>query len=186
MYSLKFAHLIREKLPQAEVHEFYIDMRAFGKGYEEFYQRIRNEEIHMIRGKTAKIDASGEHLLLRGEHIETNQLIELEVDMVILATGLEPGEDTEQLCHLLGLKVGRDGWFTEMNSNTDPTGTATGGIYIAGACQGPKDIPDSVAQGSAAAARVIQNILRGKVAIGFQNLTPESIVNQANELAMIR
>ena len=105
--------------------------------------------------------------------------------MVVLATGLEPSEDTEKLSHILGLKRGHDGWFMAMNSNTDPTGTSIGGIYIAGTCQGPKDIPDSVAMGSAAAAKVIQNILRGKVSIGFENLTPESILNKASELAMI-
>jgi len=185
MYSLKFAHLVREKLPTAEIFEFYIDMRAFGKGYEEFYQRISREGIHIIRGKTAKVEQKGDVLLLRGEHIEEGQLIEQEVDMVVLATGLEPSEDTEKLSHILGLKRGHDGWFMAMNSNTDPTGTSIGGIYIAGTCQGPKDIPDSVAMGSAAAAKVIQNILRGKVSIGFENLTPESILNKASELAMI-
>lgn len=185
MYSLKFAHLVKEKLPEAEVFEFYIDMRAFGKGYEEFYQRISNEGIHIIRGKTAKIDQRGEALLLRGEDIENRLLIELEVDMVVLATGLEPADDTKKLGRILGLKQSPDGWLMAMNSNTDPTGTSVGGIYIAGVCQGPKDIPDSVAQGSAAAAQVIQNILRGKVSNGFENLTPESIINKANELAMI-
>jgi len=185
MYSLKFAHLVKEKLPEADVFEFYIDMRAFGKGYEEFYQRIGNEGIHIIRGKTAKIESKGESLLLRGENIEERLLIELEVDMVVLATGLEPSEDMEGISRVLGLKRSRDGWFMAMNSNTDPTGTSLGGIYIAGVCQGPKDIPDSVAQGSAAAAKVIQNILRGKVSSGFENMTPESILNKANELAMI-
>jgi len=185
MYSLKFAHLAKEKLPDAEVFEFYIDMRAFGKGYEEFYQRIRNEDIYMIRGKTAKVDQKEDQLTLRGENIEEGMLVELDVDMVVLATGLEPNEDAEKLSNILGIKQGRDGWFMAMNSNTDPTGTSVGGIYIAGVCQGPKDIPDAVAQGSAAAAKVIQNIIRGKVPNGFENLTPEAIINKANELALI-
>ncbi len=185
MYSLKFAHLVKEKLPDAEVFEFYIDMRAFGKGYEEFYNRIKNEGIHMIRGKTAKVESKGDQLLLRGENIEDGLLVELNVDMVVLATGLEPDDDTEKLSEILSLKRSRDGWFMAMNSDTDPTGTSVGGIYIAGVCQGPKDIPDSVAQGSAAAAKVIQNIIRGNVPNGFENLTPESIINKANELALI-
>lgn len=185
MYSLKFAHLVREKLPEAEVFEFYIDMRAFGKGYEEFYQRIREEGIHLIRGKTALVEPSGEAIRLRGEDIEHRMLLDVEVDMVVLATGLEPSEDTEKLSQIFGLKRSSDGWFMAMHSNTDPVGTSVGGIYIAGVCQGPKDIPDSVAQGSAAAAKVIQNVIRGKVSVGFGNLTPESILNKANELALI-
>jgi len=185
MYSLKFAHLVREKLPDAEVFEFYIDMRAFGKGYEEFYNRISREGIQMIRGKTASVEPSGEALRLRGEDIEHRRLLDVEVDMVVLATGLEPSEDADILSRILGLKRSPDGWFMAMNSNTDPTGTSFGGIYIAGVCQGPKDIPDSVAQGSAAAAKVIQNVIRGKVSVGFENLTPETVLNKANELAII-
>ncbi|MBN1198485.1 MAG: CoB--CoM heterodisulfide reductase iron-sulfur subunit A family protein [Bacteroidales bacterium] len=185
MYSLKFAHLVREKLPESEIYEFYIDMRAFGKGYEEFYQRISREGVHIIRGKTAMIEPNGEVLRLRGEDVENRRLLETEVDMVVLATGLEPSEDAEKICQILGIKRSPDGWFMAMNSNTDPTGTSFGGIYIAGVCQGPKDIPDSVAQGSAAAAKVIQNIIRGKVSVGFENLTPESVLNNANELAII-
>jgi len=186
MYSLKFAHLIREKLPDAEIAEYYIDMRAFGKGYEEFYQRIRNEGIRMIRGKTAKVEARGDHMLIRGENIEDGVLIEEETDMVILATGLEPGEDTKQLCEILGLKTGKDGWFASLLQDTDPVSTSLGGIYLAGVCQGPKDIPDSVAQGSAAAARVLQNILRGKTSAGFGSLSPEAVKRKAHELSTIR
>ena len=175
MYSLKFAHLIREKIPDAEIHEFYIDMRAFGKGYEAFYERIKKEDIHMIRGKTAKVEQVGDRLHLRGENMEADELIETDVDMVVLATGLEPAEETERMAEILGIQLSPGGWFKSMNCDTDPTGTHAGGIYIAGVCQGPKDIPDSVAQGSSAASRVTQNILRGKVAEGFNSLTPEAI-----------
>ena len=97
MYSLKFAHLILEKLPEAEVFEYFIDMRSFGKGYEEFYERIREEGVSMIRGKTAKVEEKNGKLLIRGEDILRSRIIENPVDMVVLSSGLEPGEDTETI-----------------------------------------------------------------------------------------
>jgi len=162
MYSLKLAHLIKEKAPDAEVHEFYIDMRAFGKGYEEFYERIKEEGVNVIRGKTAKIDKADGQLLLRSEDIVNQKLLETKVDMVILAVGLEPREDAQNISEMLGINRGGDGWFEELDYVSDPVSTNVSGITIAGACQGPKDIPDSVAQGSAAASKVLQNILNGK------------------------
>ncbi len=161
MYSLKLAHLAVEKIPGAKVSEFFIDMRAFGKGYEEFYERIKNEGVHIIRGKTAKIEESGNQLLLRSEDMINNKLIEEKFDMVILAVGLEPSDDAETLSRMLGIQRSEDGWFMELDYTTNPVDTSSEGIFIAGLCQGPKDIPDTVAQGAAAASRVLQNILKG-------------------------
>ncbi len=158
MYSLKLAHLIKEKLPNAEVYEYFIDMRAFGKGYEEFYQRIKKEGVHMIRGKTAKIEELDGKLNLRSEDIFNNKLVEQEADMVILAVGLEPSDGAQQLSDMMGVDVDHSGWFKELDNLLDPVGTIRQGITIAGVCQGPKDIPDTVAQASAAAARVLQSI----------------------------
>ncbi|MCK9423058.1 MAG: CoB--CoM heterodisulfide reductase iron-sulfur subunit A family protein [Bacteroidales bacterium] len=186
MYSLKFAHLILDKLPEAEVFEYFIDMRSFGKGYEEFYERIKEEGVSIIRGKTAKVEAKNGKLLIRGEDILRSELIENIVDMVILSTGLEPGEDTKKISEMLGIPTSDGGWLEEANYNTDPTGTFRGGIMLAGTCQGPKDIPDSVAQGSAAAARVIQNILRGRVTKDISGLTLEEIENHINEISPIQ
>nr|NQU93710.1 CoB--CoM heterodisulfide reductase iron-sulfur subunit A family protein [Bacteroidota bacterium] len=162
MYSLKLAHLVSEKLPDARITEYYIDIRAFGKGYEEFYERIKQEGIEMIRGRTAKIEERNGKLHLRSEDIINNKLIESEVDMVILAVGLEPREDAQSLAKMLGIDTNKDGWFEEANYLTDPTSTHSGGITIAGVCQGPKDIPDTVAQASAAACSVIQNLITKK------------------------
>ncbi len=162
MYSLKLAHLVKEKLPDAEVLEFYIDMRAYGKGYEEFYERIKEEGVHVIRGRTAKIDQANDKLLLRSEDIENNNLIEKQVDMVVLSVGLEPGNDSVSLSDMLGINTDNDGWFIEVSSNINPTNTMESGITLAGVCQGPKDIPDTVAHASAAAAKVIQNIVQQK------------------------
>lgn len=163
MYSLKLAHLVKEKLPDAEVYEYYIDMRAFGKGYEEFYERIKSEDIHVIRGRTAKVEQENGKLQLRTEDMAADKIIEQDVDMVILAVGLEPRDDTGEIAQMLELERDSSGWFRETDYNLSPVDTYSGGVYVAGVCQGPKDIPDTVAQASAAAARVLQNIARGKV-----------------------
>ena len=182
MYSLKLAHLIEEKIPEADITEYYIDMRAFGKGYEEFYKRIENEGIKIIRGKTAKIEGKGEKLLLRTEDIENGRLMEKEVDMVVLAVGLEAAEGSAQLAGMLNVPVAEDGWLSEADPTGSPSGTLSGGIHLAGTCQGPKDIPDSVAQGSAAAAQVIQNIMRNAVSGDLKTVTPEAVEKKAMEL----
>lgn len=182
MYSLKLAHLVKEKLPNANVYEYYIDMRAFGKGYEEFYERINNEGINVIRGRTAKVEQSNGHLLIRSEDIENERLIEQEVDMVVLAVGLEPREDAKEIGNILDISQSEDGWFNESNYISDPVTTDIGGITIAGVCQGPKDIPDTVAQASAAAARVLQSIIKGKVKGSIKDVSLKNIESKANEL----
>lgn len=182
MYSLKLAHLVHEKLPGAHVYEYYIDMRAFGKGYEEFYKRIQSEGVKIIRGRTARIDEKDGKLLLRSEDMTNDRLLEQEVDMVILAVGLEPHEDTRKVSGMLGLQISPEGWLREKNSNSDTVGTFSAGIFVAGACQGPKDIPDTVAQASAAAARVVQNIIRGKITDPEKEFTMEQVENHINAL----
>lgn len=184
MYSLKLAHLVKEKIPEAEVFEYYIDMRAFGKGYEEFYNRIKDEGVHIVRGRTAKIEQSDGKLKLRTEDILNNRLLEQKVDMVILAVGLEPREDAGQLAELLNIRQESSGWYMETCNSTDHCGSMDKGIHLAGVCQGPKDIPDSVAQGSAAAARVLQSILKGEVDTGISGL--HDIELRAKELSTIR
>jgi heterodisulfide reductase subunit A len=185
MYSLKLAHLIKEKIPDAEVSEYYIDMRAFGKGYEEFYERIKEEGVKIIRGKTASVKESNGQLLIRSEDIHQGRIIEKKVDMVILAVGLEPREDAGTVAEILGLSRGTDGWFTEANYLAEPTSTYAGGITIAGLCQGPKDIPDTVAQASAAASRVLQSIIRGKVKKSVKNIPLDTILKNARQFSPV-
>lgn len=170
MYSLKLAHLLREKFPEAPVTEYYIDMRAFGKGYDEFYERIRSEGIHMVRGRTAKVEQtkSGK-LRIRSEDILNDAVLEDEVDMVILAVGLEANPDSLKLAEMLHIQTDEHGWLRENHYNADPAASTAGGIHLAGVCQGPKDIPDTVAQASAAAARVIQSVLKNKVQMGLHS-----------------
>jgi heterodisulfide reductase subunit A len=185
MYSLKFSHLIVDKLPEAEIFEYFIDMRSFGKGYEEFYERIREEDVSIVRGKTARVEEKNGKLFIRGEDILKGEILENTVDMVILSVGLEPGHDTASLSRMLGIPLSEGGWFEERHYNTDPTGTCRGGIYLAGTCQGPKDIPDSVAQGSAAAARVIQSILVGKVRKDRASVSLETIEERVREFVSV-
>jgi heterodisulfide reductase subunit A len=186
MYSLKLAHLVKEKIPNAEVYEFYIDMRAFGKGYEEFSERIKEEGVHMIRGRTARVEEKDGQLMVRSEEIYEERILETKVDMVVLSVGLEAREDAGGVATMLGIEQGEEGWFVEKNYLTEPTSTSSGGITIAGACQGPKDIPDTVAQASAAAARVLQTILKGKIKLGLKDLPPEKIIENARQISPLK
>jgi heterodisulfide reductase subunit A len=185
MYSLKLAHLLKEKLPDSEINEYYIDIRAYGKGYEEFYNRIKKEGVNIVRGRPAKVEQYGDELIVRCEDIERARMIEQRVDMVILAVGTEPRTDSEKVAEMLGITVDTYGWFKEFNYISDPVNTFSGGIAIAGACQGPKDIPDTVAQASAAASRVLQSIAKNKIRNGIRNLSLEQIETKAKELSKI-
>jgi heterodisulfide reductase subunit A len=178
MYSLKLAHLVKEKSPNAEVYEYYIDMRAFGKGYEEFYNRINDEGVHIIKGLASKIEEQNGQLILSCEDIRNDQLIEQKVDMVILSVGLEQGEDALEISEMLGISTDENGWLTEANSNSNPVGTNIRGISVAGACQGPKDIPDTVVQASAAASRVLQSITKGKIKQSIKDVPLEKIESE--------
>lgn len=170
MSSLKFAHLVKEKTG-AEVYNFYIDIRPIAKGYEEFYHRILEEGAHFIRGRVAEItdaaqtpDEEGKTIVIAEDTLMGRQR-RIPVDMVILAAGLEPQSDAPEVAHRFGVGCGDAGFFTERHPKLDPVATMTEGVYIAGACQGPKDIPDTVAQGAAAAARVLGVISRREVTL---------------------
>jgi heterodisulfide reductase subunit A len=169
MYSLKFAHLVHERLPDAEVYNFYIDIRTPGKGYEEFYHRLLDEGTNFIRGRVAEISdvprTPGEKGKLVVQAEDTLLMIQrrVPVDMVILSPAMEAYGDSREVSQLFKMGCDFEGFFIERHPKLDPVATMTEGIFIAGACQGPKDIPDSVAQGAAAAARVASLIARGTV-----------------------
>jgi len=170
MYALKYSHLIKEKIG-AEVYQMYIDMRCFGKGYEEFYKRLSEEEVRFIRGRVAEItdravtnDEKGKLVVVAEDTLMVN-IVRLPMDMVILCVALEPQPDVEAVARLFNISRSADGFFLERHPKLDPIATMTDGIFVAGCCQGPKDIPDTVAQASAAAARALAMISRGKVEI---------------------
>lgn len=170
MYALKFAHLIKDRTT-AEVYQFYIDMRSFGKGYEEFYSRILEEDVNVIRGKVAEVYRQGHTqngdspLIIRCEDTLAKRYREIPVDMVILCNAIEPEKDAEKIQRLFSLSRSPDGFFLEKHPKLDPTATATDGVFVAGCCQGPKDIPDSVAQASSASARILANIAKGEIEV---------------------
>ncbi len=170
MYALKFSHLIKEKT-EADVYQMYIDMRCYGKGYEEFYKRLADEEVNFIRGKVAKItdeainDEEKGKLVVICEDTLLGAMIRVPVDMVVLCTALEPRQDTGDVAHLFNINRSADGFFLERHPKLDPVATMNDGIFVVGCCQGPKDITDTVAQASAAAARVLAMISKGKVEV---------------------
>jgi heterodisulfide reductase subunit A len=153
MYTAKQAHLVHEKLPDANVTVLYMDIRAFGKGFEEFYDRVRAEGALYRRGNPSEVIRRGEKLIVRAEDTLLGRPIEAPADMVVLAVGLKPRADAGQLAAMLGVE--HNGFFTEAHAKLDPVGTAAPGVYLAGCCQGPKDIPDTVAHAKAAASAAI-------------------------------
>ena len=168
MYSLKLAHLIAERTG-AEIFNFYIDMRTPGKGFEEFYQRVLSERVHFIRGRVAEItdwvlDPSEEgKLVIRVEDTLAGLVRRIPVDMIVLSTGLEPRADAAEVRRLFNISCGGEGFFLERHPKLAPVSTFTDGIFLAGCCQGPKDIPDTVAQAGAAAAEALALIDAGFV-----------------------
>lgn len=165
MYSMKLAHLAEEKT-HGEVYNFYIDIRSFGKGYEEFYNRVQGEGVHFIRGKVAEIipDENG-RLVVYAEDNNLGRPIALPVDMVVLGAGLEPRPDALQIARKFHISRSKDGFFLEGHPKLRPVSTNTEGVFLAGCCQGPKDIPDSVAQASGAASQAIIMMAKGKVVV---------------------
>jgi heterodisulfide reductase subunit A len=168
MYSLKIAHLIRERTG-AEIYNFYIDMRTPGKGYEEFYWKLLREGVHFVRGRVAGVTDEAmapeeeDHLVIRAEDTLIGAVRRIPVDMVVLAVGLEPQPDADDVRRLFNISCGEQGFFTERHPKLAPVSTFTDGVFLAGTCQGPKDIPDSVAQAGAAAGEVLALVDRGAV-----------------------
>jgi len=170
MQSLKFAHLVMERTG-AEVYNFYIDMRTAFKDYEEFYQRVLEEGGHFIRGKVAEITDAARtpeeegKLIIQAEDTLIGRQRRIPVDMVILSAGIEPRYDAQEVAKQFGIACSANKWFIEKHPKLDPVSTMTEGILIAGCVQGPKDIPASVAQGAAAAARVLARIQQGEITL---------------------
>jgi heterodisulfide reductase subunit A len=170
MQSLKFAHLVKERTG-AEVHNFYIDMRTAFKDYDEFYQKVLEEGVHFIRGRVAEItDAArlpGEEgkLIIQAEDTFVGKQRRIPVDLAILSSAIEPRFDSDEVAHRFGISCSANGFFIEKHPKLDPVATMTEGVFIAGCSQGPKDIPASVSQGAAAAARVMGRIQAKELAL---------------------
>jgi heterodisulfide reductase subunit A len=168
MYSMKLAHLLKEHTG-AEIYNFYIDIRAPGKGYEEFCDKLNEEGVHFIRGRVGEVtdwamtpEEEGK-LVIRVEDTLAGFVRRIPVDMVVLATGLEPQADSQDVRRLFNMSCGTEGFFLERHPKLAPVNTFTDGIFIAGCCQGPRDIPDTVAQAGAAAAEAMVLIDKGYI-----------------------
>ncbi len=155
MYTAKQAHLVHEKIPGANLTVFYMDIRAFGKGFEEFYDRVREEGAVYRRGNPAEVLRRNDRLVVRAEDTVLGDFVEVEADMVVLAVGLQPRPETRQLADMLNLELSPDGFFQELHHKMRPVETGRPAVFLAGCAQGPKDIPDTVAQAKAAASSAL-------------------------------
>ena len=170
MQSLKFAHLVHERTG-AEVYNFYIDIRTQAKNYEEFYNRLLEEGTKFVRGKVAEISTFARipeekgKLIIQVEDTLIGKQRRIPVDMVILSAGLQARHDSKEVAKLFGISCGAHNWYTERHPKLDPVATMTEGVYIAGCAQGPKDIPESVSQGAAAAARILGKIQQKEISL---------------------
>ncbi len=162
MYTAKQAHLAHDKIPGAKITVFYMDVRAFGKGFEEFYDRVRAEGIIYRRGNPSEIYKRGDKLIVRAEDTLLGRTVEVPADLVVLATGVQPRADADSVAAMLGLAFSEDGFFAEAHPELRPVDTQRPGVFLAGTCQAPKDIPDTVSQAKAAAAQAIVELSKLK------------------------
>ena len=165
MYSLKHAHQMYEKIPGCKVYLFYMDIRSFGKAYEEFYYRIQNEGTKFVRGRVANVleDPATKNLHVYTEDTLLGRPVDIEVEMLVLAAAIQPKEGADVLRKKFGVSASQDGWMLEAHPKLNPCGTTTAGVFLAGVCQGPKDIPDTVAQAEGAASAASIPIHMGEV-----------------------
>lgn len=172
MNTIKDALLIKEHWPDVRIYVFYIDIRSFGKGFEDLYRRAKEEGSIFIRGLPAEIieDRKSNNLLLIGENTLENKKYKVDVEMVVLSVGLRPRDDSSEVQRLLRLSKTSDGFFMEAHPKLKPVDTPTGGVFLAGCAEAPKDIKDSVTQASAAAARA--GILMAKGSVTVEAITP--------------
>ncbi|MBI2843779.1 MAG: CoB--CoM heterodisulfide reductase iron-sulfur subunit A family protein [Armatimonadetes bacterium] len=155
MYNAKQALLMKDKLHDAKAYVFYMDIRANGKGYEEFVRRtIEDYDATYIRGRVSRIFPEDGKMVVRGADTLLGQQVEIRADLVVLATAMEPQSDAKELARKLGISTDEYNWFSEAHPKLRPVEVLTAGIFLAGACQYPKDIPDTVAQASGAASKV--------------------------------
>ena len=172
MTALKYAHEIKSANPECYISDVYIDMHAFGKGHEDFYRRsseaktlflmYEKDDRPVIHKASPKDDCE---MLIEVNEKLSGELIEIPADLVILMVGMEAREDSHEIARIVNISQDKDGWFIESHPKLEPVATTTDGIFIAGTCVAPKDIPDTVAQARAAAARILARIAKGKIEV---------------------
>ena len=156
MYTAKHAMLCREKYPDTDVYVFYIDVRTPGKNFDEFYRRAVEEYgVHYVKGMVGKVVPEGGKLKVQASDLIGNQQLHIDADMVVLAAAIEPDKSARPLATMLTASMDTNDFFTEAHPKLRPVESPTAGVFLSGACQGPKDIPETVAQAGAAASKVI-------------------------------
>ena len=176
MYTAKHAMLIRDKYPDTDVYVFYIDVRTPGKNFDEFYRRAVEEYgVHYIKGQVGKVTPDGKKLIVQGSDLIMNKQLKIEADLVVLAAAIEPDKSARPLATMLTASMDTNDFFTEAHPKLRPVESPTAGVFLSGCCQGPKDIPETVSQASAAAAKVIGLLVKDK-------LTGNPCIAQPNEL----
>ena len=176
MYTAKHAMLIREKYPDTEVYVFYIDVRTPGKNFDEFYRRAVEEYgVHYIKGMVGKVTPQNGKLYVQAADLLGGQQLKIEADMVVLAAAIEPDKSARPLATMLTASMDTNDFFTEAHPKLRPVESPTAGIFLSGTCQGPKDIPETVAQAGAAASKVIGLLVK-------DHLTCNPCVAESNEL----
>lgn len=176
MYTAKHAMLCREKYPDTDVYVFYIDVRTPGKNFDEFYRRAVEEYgVHYIKGMVGKVTPENGILKVQASDLLGGRQLHIDADMVVLAAAIEPDKSARPLATMLTASMDTNDFFTEAHPKLRPVESPTAGIFLSGACQGPKDIPETVAQASAAAAKAIGLLCKDK-------LTCNPCVAQPDEL----
>ena len=176
MYTAKHAMLTREKYPDTEVYVFYIDVRTPGKSFDEFYRRAVEEYgVHYIKGMVGKVAPEGDKLMVQASDLIANEQLNIAADMVVLAAAIEPDKSARPLATMLTASMDTNDFFTEAHPKLRPVESPTAGVFLSGACQGPKDIPETVSQASAAASKVIGLLVK-------DHLTCTPCVAESNEL----
>ena len=157
MITAKQATLYRHRVHEGQAYVFYIDIRAAGKGYDEFTQRaMEDEQVVYLRGKVSRLFRRDGQVVVWGADTLSNQQIEISADLVVLALALQPHPETGRLAEMLHLPTDQHGWLLPLESNAHPVETSHPGIFLAGAATGPMDIPETVGHASAAAAQVLR------------------------------
>jgi len=176
MYTAKHAMLTRDKYPDTDVYVFYIDVRTPGKQFDEFYRRAVEEYgVHYIKGMVGKVTPQGKKLIVQGSDLLADKQLKIEADLVVLAAAIEPDKSARPLATMLTASMDTNDFFTEAHPKLRPVESPTAGVFLSGTCQGPKDIPETVSQAGAAAAKVIGLLAKDK-------LTGNPCVAHSNEL----
>ncbi len=164
MYTAKHAMLTRDKYPDTDVYVFYIDVRTPGKNFDEFYRRaVEDYGVHYIKGMVGKVSPEGDKLVVQGSDLIANKQIKIDADLVVLAAAIEPDKSARPLATMLTASMDTNDFFTEAHPKLRPVESPTAGVFLSGCCQGPKDIPETVSQAGAAAAKVIGLLAKDKL-----------------------